>query len=333
MSTTAARNVRTAFVVAVVLFLVWSAATYLLEGRILTLQRPEATGARLLYALVANLLIGIGGSALVVRALSNAGAITPRQAGFQGFGHAILAVLVGAVLGFALHAAQGPPTFNPVVITNAYAQVLVVSVAEVLVCWAVVGSVSESLLQGRRRWLAPILAAIIASVFFGVYHFAHSPPFNTVGFVLLLTAIGLVTSLFFFVSRDVYGTIAFHNFAGIFGVIQALERSGGPGRLGIPGDTSSGHGGGGGRAVSRRPRVFDLRGRSLSVDRKVGLKTSYLSSPAIFLIHDAEEVLGTKRFWREKRDRLPILTAVKDRIEVTTPQIEASAAVVARSVL
>lgn len=41
-----------------------------------------------------------------------------------------------------------------------------------------------------------------------------------------LTAIGLVTSAYFFVSRDVYGTIAFHNFLGIFGVIQALGTSG-----------------------------------------------------------------------------------------------------------
>jgi hypothetical protein len=38
--------------------------------------------------------------------------------------------------------------------------------------------------------------------------------------------IGLVTSVFFFVSRDVYGTIAFHNFLGIFGVIGALDASG-----------------------------------------------------------------------------------------------------------
>jgi hypothetical protein len=99
-------------------------------------------------------------------------------------------------------------------------------VAEVLVCWAVVGSVAEFLLRSRGRWVSTILAAIIASVLFGVYHFAHSPPFNTMGFVVLLTAIGLVTSVFFVVSRDVYGTIAFHNFLGIFGVLRALDASG-----------------------------------------------------------------------------------------------------------
>jgi Type II CAAX prenyl endopeptidase Rce1-like len=112
------------------------------------------------------------------------------------------------------------------VILNAYAQVLVGTVAEVLVCWAVVGSVSESLLRGTGKWVALILAAIIASILFGVYHFAHSPPFNTVRVVVLLSVVGFVTSLFFFVSRDVYGTIAFHNFLGIFGVIGALQSSG-----------------------------------------------------------------------------------------------------------
>lgn len=106
-----------------------------------------------------------------------------------------------------------------------YAQVLVVSVAEILVCWAVVGSVCEALLEGTGRLVEVVLAAIIASVLFGVYHSAHSPPFNTIGVVVLLSAIGLVTSLFFFISTDVYGTIAFHNFLGIFGVIRGLESS------------------------------------------------------------------------------------------------------------
>lgn len=162
----------------------------------------------------------------MIRFLSRAGEISTRQAGFWGLRHAAVAVAVGVVLGFAVYAIQGAPSLNLVVVLNAYAQVLVVSVAEVLVCWVVVGSVVESLLRDRGRWVSVISAAIITSVLFGVYHFAHSPPFNMIGFVILLTVIGLVTSAYFFVSRDVYGTIAFHNFLGIFGVIQALDTSG-----------------------------------------------------------------------------------------------------------
>jgi hypothetical protein len=134
--------------------------------------------------------------------------------------------VVGVVLGFAIYALQGAPSWNPVVILNAYAQALVVTVAEILVCWAVIGSLSQSVLQDRGRWVSVILAGIIASVLFGIYHFAHSPPFNTIPVVVFLSVIGLVTSVFFFISRDVYGTIAFHNFLGIYGVIGTLDTSG-----------------------------------------------------------------------------------------------------------
>src|SRR5215208_4604151 len=154
------------------------------------------------------------------------GTISTEQAGFRGFGHAAIAIIVGVALGLAFYALQGAPSWNPVVLINAYAQVLVTSIAEIMVCWAVAGSVSQALLQDRGRWASVILAAIIASVLFGVYHFAHSPPFNTIPLAVILSVVGLLTSVFFFVSRDVYGTIAFHNFSGILGVIRALEASG-----------------------------------------------------------------------------------------------------------
>src|SRR5215216_737390 len=227
MSASFAPSTRRALTLAIGLYLVWILATYLLEGRIHTLLRPEAMGARLFYALVTNILIGIGGSALVIRFMSRARTVSTQQAGFRGLGHAVVAVVIGVVLGLAFYALQGAPSWNPVVLVNAYAQVLVGSIAEVLVCWAVIGSLSQAVLQeDRGRWVALILPAVIASVFFGVYHFAHSPPFNTVPVVVLLSVVGLVTSLFFFVSRDAYGTIAFHNFLGILGVIRALDATG-----------------------------------------------------------------------------------------------------------
>src|SRR5215204_2478275 len=176
MSAAAAPNTRMALSLTISLYLLWVLATYLLEGRIHTLLRPEALGARLSYALVANILIGIGGSALVIRFLSRAGTVSTEQAGFRGLEHATIAVVIGVVLGFAFFALQGAPSWNPIVLINAYAQVLVGSIAEVLVCWAVIGSLSQSVLQeGRGRWVSLIFAAVIASVFFGVYHLAHSP--------------------------------------------------------------------------------------------------------------------------------------------------------------
>jgi hypothetical protein len=150
MSAAAAPNTRMALSLTIGLYLLWVLATYLLEGRIHTFLRPEALGARLSYALVANILIGIGGSALVIRFLSRAGTVSTEQAGFRGREHATIAVVIGVVLGFAFYALQGAPSWNPIVLINAYAQVLVGSIAEVLVCWAVIGSLSQSVLQEGR---------------------------------------------------------------------------------------------------------------------------------------------------------------------------------------
>jgi hypothetical protein len=134
----------------------------------------------------------------------------------------ILSVFAGLALGLAFYTASGGPTSDPIVIANAFAQVLVVSAAEILVCWSVVAAVFEAALRDSNRWAAIVVGAVAGSVLFGLYHFAHSAPFNSWGMVAFLSAVGLITSLFFFVSRDVYGTIVFHNFMGVLGVANAL---------------------------------------------------------------------------------------------------------------
>lgn len=68
MSVASASVTRRAVLLALALYLLWVFATWFFEGRLLTFQRPEDVGARLTYALVANVLIGIAGSTLVNRA-------------------------------------------------------------------------------------------------------------------------------------------------------------------------------------------------------------------------------------------------------------------------
>ena len=111
-------------------------------------------------------------------------------------------VPVGVALGLAFYFGQGAPSKDPIVILNIYAQVLVVSIAEVLVCWAVVAGVLAQATTYTKRVSIP-LAAIVASALFGLYHYAHSPPFNTIEMVSLLAVVGLMTGAFFFLSRDV----------------------------------------------------------------------------------------------------------------------------------
>jgi hypothetical protein len=207
------------------LWCVWTLATWWFEGRIGTFSRPDAVAERLVYTGVANILIGIVGSAVLLRYLSGGDRAAWPSAGFAQPRRTVAWVPVGLVLGLALYFAQGAPSTSPTVILNAYAQVLVVSAAEILVCWSVVaGTVARVI--GSPNWLSRPVAAVVASVLFGLYHFAHTAPFNTFQMVALLTVVGLVTSLYFFLSRDVYATILFHNFLAAFGVVQALLAQG-----------------------------------------------------------------------------------------------------------
>ena len=115
--------------------------------------------------------------------------------------------------GFGLYGIQGAPTTTgPMVLSNAFAQVLVVSAAEVVVCWTAIGSTVEAALLPYGRARAILGAVAVSSILFGVYHFAHSPPVNNPMMVALLTIVWLVTSIVFFVSRSVYAATVFHIF-------------------------------------------------------------------------------------------------------------------------
>ena len=208
------------------IYIAWIVLTWLLEGRILTLLRPEATLERLAYIVVANYIVGIVIALWLMHYFIDSGFLELKQLGFRSIKRTLLAVVVGGVLGFLIYAIQSPPSIDPIVISNAFAQVLTVSIAEIVVCWGFIGSSIESMTKGKGKYISVIAAILSASVLFGVYHFAHSPPFNTVTMVLFLTLIGVGTSLFYFIVRDIYGTIVFHNFFGIFGVMQALEATG-----------------------------------------------------------------------------------------------------------
>jgi len=207
------------------LFLLWTLSTYLLEGRLLTFLRPDAVVDRLIYILVANFIIGIGLSIVILRHLALKNLISVQKAGFQSIKHTSITVVIGLVLGISIYFLQNPPTMHPVVILNAFFQVLSVTIAEILVCWVVIGSAFESGFENLGKYHSVIIAIILSSILFGLYHYAHSPPFNTIEMVSFLSFIGLFTGLFFFISRNVYATIVFHNFFGIKGVLQALDKA------------------------------------------------------------------------------------------------------------
>ncbi len=210
---------------ALALYLVWTVATYLLEGRLRALLRPEAVRLRLTYNVMANLLLGLLLAGWLLRALVLEGNFDPSRAGFAGLLHALVAVGVGLVIGGAFFTIQKPPSRHPMVLINGFAQVWIVSSAEIMVCWAVVGAVAAVRLKASDVPAPTVLAALLAALLFGLYHVAHSPPFNTRSMIAKLSFVGLATSAFFFISRDIYGTVVFHNFLALFGVLSSLRQA------------------------------------------------------------------------------------------------------------
>lgn len=208
---------------ALLLYLLWCLATYALEGSQHTLLRPEAVGLRLVYTLVANMFIGGVAVLYVLRRAVVSGLTTAHELGAFDLRRSSVSVPAALALGVALLWVSHPKSTEPMVLINAYAQVLVVSSAEVLVCWVLLGSVVRRALG--NHWPARVAAWLASSALFGVYHFAHSPPFDTWKMVLLLSVVGLSTGIFYALARDWYGALVFHNFLGIQGVIEALHRA------------------------------------------------------------------------------------------------------------
>lgn len=155
-------------------------ATYLFEGRILTFLRPEAIFDRFIYIIVANFIIGTIVALYLLRYFLKSKFSTPKQTGFRSFRYTVSTVLLGGFLGFIFYFVQSPPTLNPTVLSNAFAQVLTVTIAESIICWAIIGTTFESLTSHKGKYVSAFVAIIVASFLFGIYHFAHSPPFNTV---------------------------------------------------------------------------------------------------------------------------------------------------------
>lgn len=204
------------------LYLLWCLATWFFEGRISLLQQPTPLG-RAVYVIIANILIGIFATAWLMRSSLAQGFTSLDEIGFRSLRRTLVAVVLALIGGFALFVLLGPPSLEPLVVWNGFAQTLPVTIAELLVCWVAIGANTEAATRSRGRIVSIVLAIIAADVAFGVYHFAHSAPFNQWGMVLFLMVIGLFTSLVYFLTRDVYAAIIVHNFLGMKGVMGSID--------------------------------------------------------------------------------------------------------------
>jgi hypothetical protein len=203
------------------LYLIWTFVTYLLEGRINLLQQPTVVG-RFSYVLIANVLIGTIGAFWVLQFRLSSEVARLSQLGFQSIQRTLLSILAAVLIGVAYLLVIRPATLTPLIVLNGFAQVLTVSIAEVIVCWAAVGTSLEWLAQSKGKSAAVIIGFGVATILFSLYHLGHSAPFNQVNMMLFLLVPGVLTSLFYVISREIYATIIFHNFQGMVGVIGNL---------------------------------------------------------------------------------------------------------------
>lgn len=222
------RNALKLIAIALSIYIMWVAATYILEGRILLFQKVDPVG-RTTYVVIANIAIGTVLSAIAIQYLLKAQLVKPEQLGLSKSRLRTAAIIASAAAGgLALFMLQNPRTTEPIVVFNAFMQVLPVSIAEVMVCWALIGSSFESLARNKNKnkrgriASSVLVGAVAASVLFGVYHYAHSPPFNQTGMVLFLMLPSIVTAVTYFLGRDIYAAVIVQNFMGITGVLAGL---------------------------------------------------------------------------------------------------------------
>lgn len=218
------RNALKLVAIALSLYIIWVVATYILEGRIHLFQKVDPIG-RMTYVIIANIAIGTVLSAIAIRYLLKAQFVKPRQLGLSKSRLRTAAIIASAAAGgLALFMLQNPRTTEPIVVFNTFMQVLPVSIAEVMVCWALIGSSFESLAKNnnKARILSVLAGAVAASLLFGVYHYAHSPPFNQTSMVLFLMLPSIATAVTYFLGRDIYAAVIVQNFMGIVGVLAGL---------------------------------------------------------------------------------------------------------------
>lgn len=212
---------RTYFFTAIILYLIWVTGTYLLEGRIATLHSGSNID-RFIYAAIVNIIIGTVISGILVINVHKEGLFTKKDIGFSSKKKSIFLILIVIVVSTIMFIFQSLPTTNPIILLNGFAQVFPTSAAEVFVCWIVIGSAGK-VISEKRRIFTIISLITISSILFGIYHFAHSAPFNTLNMVVLLTVIGFLTSIFFYIGKDLYSTILFHNIMATNGVLGSMD--------------------------------------------------------------------------------------------------------------
>lgn len=126
-----------------------------------------------------------------------------------------LAVLAALAIGCALAARPlGPVVAQPggvERITTLFAQLLIASIAEVMLFLGTAGLGLGALLGGRHDWRSGLLLIVVSSLLFGLFHFTYPAPWNTPANAATVTVVWLAVSTLFAVTRSLVAAVLLDN--------------------------------------------------------------------------------------------------------------------------
>ncbi len=214
---------------AVLVYLLWVVGIYVLEGRIDLLLR-SLPAQRMLYVLIVYVLIGTILPLRLLQQSITAQLMPPAELGFQPLKRTLmgvgLAFLVGVILfilavPFGLFFVSPPYQADITVLVNIFFQALPISIAEVLICFALFGKITEMLLRHRYSLPTALFGGILTgALLFSLSHLAHGPPFNSAGVLISALLPGFSIGFVYFLRKDIYAAIVLMTFINMIGFIR-----------------------------------------------------------------------------------------------------------------
>ena len=126
-----------------------------------------------------------------------------------------LAVLAALAIGCALAAGPLGPIFaqpgGVERIATLFAQLLVASIAEVMLFLGTTGMMLDALFAVRRDWRSGLLLVVVSSLLFGIFHFTYPAPWNTLANAATVTVVWIGVSTLFVVTRSLVAAALLDN--------------------------------------------------------------------------------------------------------------------------
>ncbi|MDD1686508.1 hypothetical protein [Methanoregula sp.] len=186
-------------------YLVWTAETYLFAGSLGLFGAPDAF-AFLLYTTVTCILIGIVVPVMLVRRAFFTGDINMHQIGFRSLRRTLLMTSLTLLLVWAAVALQNPFGTDRFSFAVVFLQFLPTGIAMVMTCWVLAGTHVQAYVRNGGVLHSICTGVIVTGILSGLSFVALNPGVGIPGSLVLYFSFGILAAIFFFAVRDVWAT-------------------------------------------------------------------------------------------------------------------------------